>query len=122
VSHQLWPIQHHLLCDHAAARKAEQVDALQAKRVDKSQGVSRHGLDTVRSLSTRTCNTPVVEQDHFAVLSERVGNNRVPIVHRAREMLAEQQRKSFTAAKLAISEPDAVSLDITRRCGFVCFL
>ena len=120
--HQLRGLQRDLLGDEAADREAEHVNLLQSQRLDEGDGVGAHLLDRGRHLAGAAGNAGVVEQDHFARRREAVGHRRVPVVHRAGEMLVEDERHATRFAEAAVGEPNALGLDELRRRGLVTVL
>ena len=69
-----------LLRDHATDRESEQIDLLQAERLDEGDEVGRDSRHRVQHLANRTTDTPIIDQDHRAVLRQPVGVDRIEIV------------------------------------------
>ena len=105
--------QRQLLRDVATEREAEDVDFLQAERVDEGERVASHVVHVVGNDSGRAGDAAVVEQDHFAILGEPVDEHWVPAVEVAAEMLQADQRRRvrLLVAEAAIAERVSADLD-----------
>jgi hypothetical protein len=93
----------------------EDVDLVQAERVNKQPGVLGQAFDTVARLPAGATSTGVVEQHNLTVGRQRVCDRRIVVIHVAAEMLDEDQRHTAGAAKPAISNTDRTGLDVLRR-------
>ena len=91
--------QRQLLRDVAAEREAEDVDFLQAERVDEGERVASHVGHVVGNDSGRAADAAVVEQDDFAILGEPVDQRRVPAVEVAAEVLEAEQAAARPSAR-----------------------
>src|SRR6202521_4184267 len=76
----------------------------------KGDGVGGHLLERPRVLAGAAGYAGVVEQDHLTVASQAIRHRRVPIIHGADVVLAEDERHSSGLAEAAIGEADAVGL------------
>ncbi len=119
LANQVGRLQRDLLGNKAADRDAEHVDLGQAQRPDEGDGVRAHLLEAGRRLARRIRHAGIVEQDHLAVLGEAVGHGRIPIIHRARIVLVEDERDAALLAEAAKGEADSVGLDVLRWGGVV---
>jgi hypothetical protein len=85
-------IKRHLLRNHAAQGKSEDVADLKAKAIEECQRVSRHSADRLRHRTGRSAEPGAFEQNHLAAMGKRIRDGWIPIVERAREVLQAQQR------------------------------
>ena len=69
--------------DKAAYRKAERVDFRQSQRLDEGDRVGTHVPESGRHLSGAAGDAGVVEKDDFSLISEAIGDRRIPVVHSA---------------------------------------
>jgi hypothetical protein len=81
-----------LLPDEAADRETEQIDSLQAERVDEGDRVAGHRLDGAWRPAGRGADANVVERNHASIRRECVGERGVPVVEVAAEVLQQDQR------------------------------
>jgi hypothetical protein len=79
----------HLLRDHAAERESEDVAGGYLECVQKGEGMTRHPGNRVGHLTRRPSHARAVEQNDFSPGGKRIGDRRVPIVERSREVLKE---------------------------------
>jgi hypothetical protein len=87
-------LKYDFLCNKAANRKVEHIDFRQSQRRDECYRIGAHYLNRGRYLSRATGDAGVVEQDHVAVPGQAVCHCRVPMVHRAGQVLVEDQRQT----------------------------
>lgn len=99
------------LGDAAANREAEHVDRGETERPDERRTVVGHRLDRGRRLTARARHTRIVEEDYLAPRCEAVGDERVPMVQPAAEVLEEHQGRADRLAEAAVGEADAVGFD-----------
>src|SRR4029077_3309516 len=104
-----------LLCDEAAEREAEQVDLPEAQGVEEGQHrLSRLG-DRVLRRAGRGADAGGVDEDDLALVRERVGECRVPVVEVAAEVLQEHEWHRARAAEPAVRVCPPGGLDELRR-------
>src|SRR6202040_570044 len=70
-------------------------------------------------LATRATDTPIVDQDHRAVLCQAVGVDRIEIVHRAGEVLKAHHRRGAFLAEMPVGETHTADILELGRRGFV---
>jgi hypothetical protein len=99
------------LRDKAADRKAQHIDFRQSERFDESDSDGAHGGECRRYFAGARGDASSIEQNHFAVFGETVGNGWVPVVHGAGVVLVEDQRDPILPAETTISEANAAGLD-----------
>ena len=110
LAHEFGRLKGDLLSDVAADRIAEHVGLanpsawIKAIAPSPSPGSSSGFCPTLADAG-------IVEQDHFALLGEAVGHRRIPMVHRASEMLVKDDRHAAGLAEAAIGEADADGFD-----------
>src|SRR5258707_15798464 len=75
--------------------------------------------NTRRHLTRTARNTYVIEKNHLAVLGQAVGYGRIPVIHSAGVMRAEDERHAAGIAETAIGETDSIGVDELRRRGLV---
>ena len=112
-------LPHNLLRNHAADGKTQEIDPGKAEGADEGARVRAHPRDIGRHLAGTRRDTGIVEQDDFAGLGETISHSRVPIVHRASEMLIEDNWHALGIAEAAVAEADAVGFHELGRCGVV---
>src|SRR3984893_2278125 len=117
--HEVGRLKSDLLRDKAADRKSEHIDLRQSNRPDKRDGVRPHLFTGDRNLAGAAGDAGVVEQDHLPRRREAIRHRRIPMVHRPREMLFENERHPARLPEAAIGEADAVGLDELCWCGLV---
>src|SRR3974390_260944 len=103
----------------ATNRESEKVDLCKAERTDESDGVLGHRLDSLGRIAARSCHARVVEQDHGAISAEPVGNDRIPMIETAAEVLHENQWHTTLLSKLSVGEADSFRLHELCRCCYV---
>ena len=86
-------LQHHVLGDHAAERKSEDIARSQAETIEEGGGMLRHARNGRRHGARRAPDAGVVEQNQFSVSGEGVRQRGIPVVECAREVLEEKQRE-----------------------------
>jgi hypothetical protein len=91
-------------CDHAAQRKAQQVDGAQPERVQKRDRVAGHRLDAVRGAAARGADAAQVDQDDAPLGRNAVDHGGVPIIEYRGEVVQEHHRDARGRAYLAIGE------------------
>src|SRR6202040_3840445 len=69
-------------------------------------------------LATRATDTPIIDQDHRAVLRQAVGVDRIEIVHRAGEMLKAHHRRGAFLAEMPVGEAHTADILELGRRGF----
>src|ERR1700749_1792115 len=121
-ANEIGRLQSDFLRDHAPDREAKYVNLLQAKRLDKGDGVSSHPLERRRDLAGAAGDARVVEQDHLTVASEAIRHHRVPVIHGADVVLVEDERHAAGLAESTIGEAHSVSLYELCRRGLVAVL
>src|SRR5260370_23194886 len=72
-----------------------------------------------RNLAGTAGEARIVDQDHLPRRREAISHRRIPMVHRSREVLVENERHPARLPEAAIGEADAVGLDKLRWCGLV---
>src|SRR4029453_10559870 len=82
----------YLLRHEAADREAQHVDLLEPQCLDECDGVASHLFDRGRNLARAARDAGVIEQNDFPLSREAIGHRRIPMVHRAGEVLVENQR------------------------------
>ena len=102
-------LHHQGLGDHAAERKREDVDLLEAEDLDEGHGVVGHRLDTVGNLAGRAAGAAVVEGDDMVVPGDGIDDARVPVVEVRGEMEEEDDWNSALGPKFAIGVGHAAS-------------
>jgi hypothetical protein len=80
----------HLLRDHSAQREPENVASRKAQTLEERERMRCHAGYRLRHLSGGPSDSGVVEEEHFASRRERIGDRRISVVERAREMLQAQ--------------------------------
>jgi hypothetical protein len=95
--------------------EAEQVDVVQAERVDERTGVPCHALDGVGGGAAAGADAGVVEKDHLASGCQGVGDRRVEVVQVPHEVLDQDDRPRGTVSDPTIGEPHSRRLDEHRR-------
>src|SRR6202030_3516332 len=99
-----------LLRNHAAQRKAHDVNLLQAEGSAQSNARFRHLRDHVRSSSSGSANARIVKENHLMIRSKAVGYVRIPAVHVGVEVLQKKQRNRARFPESAVGVTDSVSL------------
>jgi hypothetical protein len=110
----------HLLRHEAADREAQHVDLSESECLDECGGAASHLFDRGRNLAGAARDAGVVEQNDVPLSCETIGHRRIPMVHRAGEVLVENERDAAGLAKAPIRKADAVSFDELRWRGLVC--
>ncbi len=82
------------LARRSCRSRTEQVDSLQAHRLDEGDRLLGHLFDGVRSRAGRRADTVVVEGNHPSIRSERVDEGRIPVVEVPSEVLQQDERTS----------------------------
>ena len=105
--------QDQLLGDMAAEREPEEVDPLQAERIDEGDRIPCHIRDVLWNRAGRATDAAVVQEDDLAVPREAVDEQRVPAVEVAAEVLQHHQRQRVRLGipEAAIGERDVAYLD-----------
>lgn len=98
------------LGDGAADGQAQHVGLLQAEAAEESRGVVGQVLDGVGGLAAGPGDPGVVEQDHRPAGGQPVGDQGIPVVHAAAEVLDEHQRRPGPGPELAVGVPDSSGL------------
>src|SRR5262245_21989794 len=109
-----WPFLCHLLCNHPAERKTKHVTRRQAQAVQKRKNVLRHTGHGLRNVTAGSSHACVIEENDFAAIRERIGDGRIPIVQRPREVLQKQQGKARAYAKTTVSIPFVLRIEELR--------
>src|SRR5262245_2239753 len=91
-----------LLRHHSAERESKHVAVGHAQRIQEVERMPRHSRHCRRHLACRTPDAGAVEQDHFSVEREWIGDCWIPVVERSSKVLKTNQRSSYSAAKTAI--------------------
>src|SRR5918994_1086289 len=107
------------LGDHAAEREGEDVDRVEAERLDEADSVVGHRLDAVGHGAGGGADATVVEGDHVVPLGDRVDDARVPVVQRGGEVDEEDHRDSTFRSQLAVGVGDVARRDRARGCVLV---
>src|SRR4051812_48549967 len=96
----------------ATERESEEVDSLQAERIDEGDRIPGHVGDVLWNGARRAGNPAVVDQDDLAVPRQAIDEQRVPVVEVAAEVLQhhERQRIRLGIAEAAIGERDVAYL------------
>jgi len=92
ATHQLGAVQRQVLSDIATQREAEQIDLPQLEGVEEVKSVLRHSSHVVGDFPTGEANARIIESDHRAILRKPIEEGRIPVVHRATEVLQKDQR------------------------------
>ena len=106
-AHELGVAQRQSLGDVTADGESENVGLRNAQRPDDRGAVITEGLERVRHLAAGPGHPGVVEQDHFPVRGQPVGDRRVPVVHPAAEVHQEHQWGATRLAEPAVCMPDS---------------
>ena len=114
------PHEGDLLGDEPADREAEQIDSVEAERVDERDHPPRRLRDGAARLPGRGPDARVVDQDDLALGGERVGQRRIPVVQVAAEVLQQHERQPGRPPEAAVGEIHARRLDGSRLCRLVC--
>lgn len=118
-AHELGVAQRQSLGDVTADGESENVGLRNAQRPDNRGAVVTEGLERVRHRAAGPGHPGVVEQDHFPVRGQPVGDRRVPVVHPAAEVHQEHQWGATRLAGPAVCMPDSSRLHVLRGCGDV---
>jgi hypothetical protein len=103
--------EQHSLRDHSAEGEAEDVDSIKAQCVEEGEHVARHVVDIVGGLPARPTDSAVVQQDHGTSGREPVDDGWVPVVHRASEVLQQDERDVAAGAESTMREARTNRLD-----------
>ncbi|MNT08034.1 hypothetical protein D3C72_1427620 [compost metagenome] len=113
--------QHDLLHLEAPDRETKQIDLGQTQRPDHQGDVVRHVFDPVAGRAGRGGNAATVVKDDLAACGQTIGQQGIPVVQAAAEMLDEEQRglSAGGVAPAAIGEFFAIHFDEAGGCGQV---
>src|SRR6266568_9360795 len=94
ATHKLGAAQRDVLSDIATQREAEQIDLRQMECVDEVKSVMSHSSNGIGYFTSGESNPRIIEGDHRAIFGKTIEEGRIPIVHRATEVLEKYQRGS----------------------------
>src|SRR5712692_11810024 len=104
ATNKLGVAQRQVLSDIATQREAEQIDLPQLEGVEEVKSVLRHSSNVVGDFPTGEANARIIESDHRAILRKPIEEGRVPVVHRATEVLEKDQRGSRWVSETPIGK------------------
>jgi hypothetical protein len=104
---QIGANQRGLLRNEAADREPEEIQALEAHRVEEGDCVVSHRLDRVRRRACRGTHADVVERHHASLRGEIVDQRGIPVVEIPAEVL-QQDERHITGAEVAVRVLDRI--------------
>jgi hypothetical protein len=113
------PHERDLLRDEPADGEPEQVDAVEAERGDERDHLACRLGDRAARLAGRGPDAGVVDEDHLAVLSQCVGQRRIPVIEVPAEVLQHDKWQLGRSSETAVGELDAGRRDELRLGGGV---